>query len=55
MLVFDLNIIVDSRFNPHACQNVISGKLNSVGINQFHNSIRGPPINIAVSISNPII
>ena len=37
----DLNKIVDSKFNPIACHNVISGKLNIIGINQFHNSIKG--------------
>ena len=45
---------VDNNCNPHACQNVISGNWNSVGINQFHNNINGPPNNRTASNNIPI-
>ena len=55
MFMFDLNKIPASIFKPSACQKVISGKLNIVGINQFHNNWSGNASNIAASTINPTI
>ena len=55
MFTFDLNKIPDIMFRPNACQNVIIGKLNRVGINQFHNNWSGSASNIAASTINPTI
>ena len=45
--------MLDRKFNPTACQNVISGKPNIVGINQFHNNISGKPNNNAANANIP--
>jgi hypothetical protein len=38
-------MIVDNKLSPTACQNVMIGKPNIVGINQFHNNISVQPNN----------
>jgi hypothetical protein len=52
--MFDLNNKAAINCNPQACQNVIYGNLNIVGINQFHRTINGPPNNIQAKINKPI-
>ena len=42
------------RFNPTACQNPITGKLNNVGINQFQSIIKGNPNSNDIDNSIPI-
>ena len=42
--------MADKKLSPTACQNVITGTLNNIGINQFHNNIRGIPNNRVVKI-----
>jgi hypothetical protein len=49
----DLNRMADRIFNPQACQNVISGKPNIIGINQFHSTIKGAPNNRQANINTP--
>jgi hypothetical protein len=49
----DLNRMADRIFNPQACQNVISGKPNIVGISQFHSTIKGAPNSRQASINTP--
>lgn len=39
--------MVANRFKPTACQKVMYGNPKMVGINQFHNNHKGPPINNA--------
>jgi len=49
-----LNNIVDNTLSPTACQNVMIGKPNIVGINQFQNNISGNPNNNVTNTIPPI-
>lgn len=54
MSIFDLNNNDAINCKPHACQNVIYGKLNNCGINIFHNIWSGKPNNKQAKINMPI-
>jgi len=45
--------MLDRKFNPTACQNVIVGKPNITGINQFQSNISGKPNNNAANANIP--
>ena len=53
-ILYDLSNTVDNKLSPTACQNVMIGKPNIVGINQFHNNISGQPNNKTTNAINPI-
>lgn len=42
-MLLSLNNIDAKILSPIACQNVIVGRPNMVGINQFHNNCNGKP------------
>jgi hypothetical protein len=53
VFIVDLNRMAERIFNPQACQNVISGRPNIVGINQFHSTIKGAPNSRQANINRP--
>ena len=54
--MIDFGNIIDAKtLIPTACQNVIVGKLNTIGINQFHSNINGRPNSKHTKQSNAMI
>jgi len=52
-VLYDLNNMLDKKFKPTPCQNVIVGNPNITGINQFHSNIKGNPNNNADNANIP--